>query len=100
MATLGGSTPPMEASITVLTRTPVAPTVSEKSLVSLGTGSPIAQSVVIHLAAAVLVGDGDEDVGALELAGDEEPPQAVSTRPNEARRTGTAIRRGLRTPTA
>ena len=83
-----------------MTRTPVAPTVSGKSVFSLGTGSPIAQSVLIHAAAVVLVGEGDEELGALELAGDEELPQAVSTRPNEARRTGTAIRRGVRTPTA
>ena len=81
----------------VFTRMPVAPAVSDSSLVSLGTGSPTAQSVVNHLAATVLVGDGDDEVGALELAGDEELPQAARLR---AKTTGTASRRGLRTPTA
>ena len=79
----------------VFTRMPVAPAVSDSSLVSLGTGSPTAQSVVIHLAATVLVGDGE--VEALELAGDEELPQAARLR---AKTTGTASRRGVRTPTA
>jgi hypothetical protein len=50
---------------------------------------------------AVSDGDGAEDVAALELAGEEELPQAArpSTRASDVR-TGTAIRRGVRTPTA
>jgi len=91
MATLGGSTPPTDASMTVFTRTPVAPTVTEKSLVSLGTGSPMAQSVVIQAGPAVLVDVADDEVLPLELDGDDELPQAARPRTSAKEvRTGTA----------